>query len=666
MTEPALRPPAVPLIAHDPYFSVWSAADKLTDSPTRHWTGAGQPLAGLIRIDGAAYRWMGPYPPEIPAMEQTDLDVWPTRTVYAFEAAGIRLTVTFLTPSDIDPLDLEPLSRPVGYVAWDAVAIDGGSHEVEVYLDAAAALCVNTVDQKVVYGRARVDDLQVLRMGSRDQRMLERAGDDLRIDWGYLYLAAADAPDLCMACVPDGEARAAFLADGALPASDDLETPRAASDRWPALVVVWRLGQVAETPVSRHAMLAYDDIYSLEYFEQRVRPFWRQGRRGAADLLASGWRDFPAIRANCEAFDERLMAELTAVGGAKYARLCALAYRQCLAAHKMAVTADGRRLYFSKENFSNGCIDTVDVTYPSAPFFLCFAPDLLKAQIGPILEYAASQRWPFPFAPHDLGTYPLANGQVYGGGEESDTDQMPVEECGNMLILTAALAHVEGNADFAAKHWPTLTQWAEYLTAEGMDPENQLCTDDFAGHMAHNANLSIKAILGIAGYARLCEKTGHWKEAASYRAKAQEMAAEWVKRADDGDHYRLAFDAPGTWSQKYNLVWDTILDLNVFPPEVARKEAAFYHGKLAAFGLPLDSRRGYTKTDWELWTATLGDNPALFQAIVDRVYNFANATPNRVAFSDWYETADARQVGFVARSVIGGLFLPLLKAKAKR
>jgi hypothetical protein len=358
------------------------------------------------------------------------------------------------------------------------------------------------------------------------------------------------------------------------------------------------------------------------------------------------------------------MSDLRAAGGEEYARVAALTFRQTMAAHKLAADWDGMPLFFSKENFSNGSIDTVDVTYPSAPFFLLFNPQLLKAQMRPVLDYAGSARWKFPFAPHDLGTYPLANGQTYGGGERTEENQMPVEESGNLLLLTAALAKAEGDAKFAAEYWPLLSKWAAYLREKGMDPENQLSTDDFAGHLAHNTNLSLKAILALGAYAQLAEELDKPLVASSYHNAARRMAERWVSLADDGDHYRLAFDKPGTWSQKYNLVWDRLLGLNLFPPAVARKELAFYKAKQNVYGLPLDNREAYTKLDWIVWTATLAESDADFKTFVAPVYRFANESPSRVPLTDWYGTVSGKQVGFQARSVVGGVYIKLLSDPA--
>lgn len=229
-----------------------------------------------------------------------------------------------------------------------------------------------------------------------------------------------------------------------------------------------------------------------------------------------------------------------------------------------------------------------------------------------------------------------------------------------MLIMLAALSHIEGNAAFAEKYWPQLTKWAEYLRLKGLDPENQLSTDDFAGHLAHNANLSIKAILALGSYGQLCERTGRKEEAARYQAIARDFAKKWQDLAREGDHYRLAFDQAGTWSQKYNLVWDRLLGLNLFPTDIVRTEIAFYETKQNKFGLPLDNRRDYTKLDWLVWTATLANDNSVFEKLIAPAYRWVNESPSRVPLTDWFDTVTGKQEGFQARSVVGGIFIKMV------
>ena len=355
------------------------------------------------------------------------------------------------------------------------------------------------------------------------------------------------------------------------------------------------------------------------------------------------------------------MADLTAMGGEKYALMAALAYRQCVAANKIVADKNGMPLMFSKENFSNGCMGTADVFYPMAPQFLLLNPGLIKATVVPLMDYAASEHWPFPFSPHDLGTYPHAGKQAYGGGERSEENQMPVEECGNMLLLVTAVAQAEGDAELARRYWALLTTWAEYLKAKGLDPENQLCTDDFAGHLAHNVNLSVKAILGMAGYGKLAGMLGKAEVARDYHELAARFARQWASMAREGDHYRLAFDRAGTWSQKYNLVWDRLLDLDVFDDAIARQEMAYYRRIQKPFGLPLDNRTDYTKLDWIFWTACITGEREDFEALTDPVFRFLNETPDRVPMTDWYWTHNAKHRGFQARPVVGGVFIRLLE-----
>jgi hypothetical protein len=556
------------------------------------------------------------------------------------------------------------LSWPVTYLTWSVRSADGKNHAAQIYFDASSDIAVNTADEPVNWSRLETNGLRVLRIGSREQPVLQKSGDNLRIDWGYLYVATPTSEDARQAANDRSVTREAFLGGGQVTAEDAFaeHNPRVRTNavRTPVLAASFDLGNVNSQTVSRYVVLAYDDLYSLEYFNRRVRPYWRRKGAEASDLLRAAALGYEQVMAKCNQFDRELMADLTRIGGKEYAQLCALSYRQSMAAHKLAVDADGTLLFFPKENFSNGSINTVDAFYPSAPLFLLMNPELLRGSVEPILRYATMTRWPWPYAPHDLGTYPLANGQTYGGGEQSERNQMPVEESGNMLLLVAGIAKAEGNAELAGRYWPVLTKWAEYLRDKGLDPENQLCTDDFAGHLARNANLSLKAIEGLGAYALLAEMSGQKSESQKYRAIALDYAQRWMKLADNGDHYMLAFGNPGTWSQKYNLVWDRILGLNLFPPEVARKEIAFYKTKQNVYGLPLDNRAEYTKLDWLVWTATLADSTADFQALIAPTYKWMNETPTRVPLTDWYMTNDGKQRGFQARSVVGGVFIKML------
>lgn len=652
------RVPAAPLVACDPYFSIWSAADRLTDAPTTHWTGKPHRLCSLVRIDGTTFRIMGAEPAPLPPLSQTSLTIKPTKTSYAFDGSGVSLSLTFLQPAL--PQDLDVLSRPVTYLIWEARSTDGQPHAVSIYFDAAAEIAVNQPSQEITLARETFPGLTALRAGSKDQSVLAKNGDDLRIDWGYLYLASPSGHQPTAAMGDADRIRECFAAGKVIADVGADRQPRPANDGSPSLAMAFDLGRIDASPQNRWAALAYDDLFSIQYFKTNLRPYWRRTGADAASLLSTAIGEFESISRRCEHLDAALMADLEAIGGPAYAHLCALAYRQCFAANKFVADTKGSPLSFSKENFSNGCIATVDVMYPMAPQFLLFGATLSKSMLVPIMDYASSPRWKFDFAPHDLGRYPHANKQRYGGGEVSEDRQMPVEETGNMLILLAALTKIEGDAGFASRYWPTIERWAAYLKERGFDPENQLCTDDFAGHLAHNVNLSAKAICGIASFARLCRARGENAKADEYHALAKRFAERWVKEADDGDHFRLAFDQPGTWSQKYNLVWDRILGLGLFPPTVAAKEMAFYRKMQKEFGLPLDNRKTYTKLDWTLWTATLTGDRSDFDALLGPVMAFLARTPDRIPMTDWYDTVTGKKQGFQARSVVGGVFLKAL------
>ncbi|WP_240762857.1 glutaminase family protein [Paenibacillus thalictri] len=665
----SLRPPAVPLVTIDPYFSVWSINDRLTDGYTRHWTVEQHSMeqrhgmVGLAVIDGRVFRFLGKVDyadegyEEPEAMEQISLAVRPTSTLYTFTGGGVTLQVTFTSPLLMDRLDI--LSRPASYVTFEAASNDGAVHDVRIYFDATAEWCVHTPVQEVVWSRgALADQTQVMWMGTHKQPVLKRKGDSTRIDWGYFYVAVPQEGNFSTA-IGSVERRKSFVASGEFAAADERSMPRAVEEQTPAMATLFELGEVGAKSVSRYVVLAYDDIFSVEYFHQQLPGYWRKQFATFEQMLEAAIGEYAPIMELTQKFDEQLMRDALAAGGEKYRDVLSLAYRQAIAAHKLVEDGEGNLLFMSKECNSNGCMATVDVSYPSIPLFLLYNPELVKGMMRPIYRYASSPEWPYDFAPHDVGRYPIANGQAYGMSLER---QMPIEECGNMLVMAAAVALAEGNADFAKENWELLTTWVNYLRDNGLDPGNQLCTDDFAGHLAHNANLSVKAIVGIGSYAILCGMLGKEDEKAQLLELARGMAVQWEELARDGDHYKLAFDKPGTWSLKYNLIWDRLFGLHLFADEIFEKELSFYLAMQNQYGTPLDNRSTYTKSDWLVWAAALSDDRETFERLIAPLWHFANESRSRVPFSDWYYTLDAKSVAFKNRTVVGGLFIQLLKS----
>ena len=649
--------PAYPLITHSTYFSVWSFGDEAAGTRTSHWTGKPQDLLGYLRVDGTMYRFLGRMAADSEAVtvsgsgaaapyalrpmsaeadtalaaDQQWVSVNATQTKYQFGCGGLDLSLTFTSPLLLQDLNL--LSRPVTYISFRLSSNDGAQHTAELFFNVAGDLAVNTPGQELKAQKGTTGPLSFLKTGTRQQPVLAKKGDDLRIDWGWLYVAT-----------PAGQATRQSITGGKKGQPQFLNTSFAPVT-------------VGEDPVEKLALIAYDESSSVQFFHQNLKPLWRTGSAPTMEgLLQQSYADYDKVLSRCDTFNKTMYSQAMTLGGQHYAQLCVAAYRQSVSAHALVRSPQGELLFLSKENFSGGCINTVDVTYPSAPLYLLYNPVLLEGMLNGIFYYSESGKWTKPFAAHDLGTYPLANGQTYG-------EDMPVEECGNMLLLTAGITRAEGNTDYARRHWPTLSSWAHYLEKNGFDPVNQLCTDDFAGHLARNANLSVKAIVALGAYGWMAQQMGQADTAAKYQNLAKEWAKKWMVLADAGDHYALTFDKKDSWSQKYNLVWDKLLKLDLFPAEVYEKEIAWYLKKQNAFGLPLDSRETYTKSDWILWTAILTEKQEDFDALMDPVYKFLTETPDRVPLSDWHQTTDGKKMGFQARSVVGGYFMKLLMDK---
>jgi Domain of unknown function (DUF4965)/Domain of unknown function (DUF5127)/Domain of unknown function (DUF4964) len=371
---------------------------------------------------------------------QIQKNITATQTNYEFKCGDVALKLNFTSPLIASDLDL--LSRPVTYINFQIQSTK--ESKVKLVLLSADAIAKNNAGEAVNKEIGSAQNISFIKTGTVKQPVLQKKGDDVRINWGYSYIAVEKGNNTKQSITP---AINGFTSSAMSETAIDF-------------------GTVKNNAVTKTILLGYDDLYSIQYFNKNLQAWWKKNYTDMQSLLVKAFADKQRVKTICDKFDDDLYTKALAAGGEKYAELCIAAYRESLAAHKLVRGENNEILFPQKENFSNGSIWTVDVTYPSAPLTLIYNPSLLKGMVEPIMYYSESGIWTKPFAAHDLGTYPIANGQTYG-------EDMPVEEAGNMIILSAAICKAEGNYEFAQKHWKVLSQWVEFLLKDGFDPLKQ-------------------------------------------------------------------------------------------------------------------------------------------------------------------------------------------------
>lgn len=654
-----VRPPAVPLAVRSPYLSTWLADSTSAGTWPGFWTGRTTAMTGIARIDGVPYLFLGNPSVDghpLRGLVQHSLKVTATRSQFVYEAAGVQLTLTFLSP--VEPGDLRRQSMPLSYITAEVRSTDGAAHAVQLYFDISGEWASGDSGTKIGWSQEQVSAggkaaLTSLSFTPDAPRPLAENGD--MAAWGTVVFNAGVRSGLTWQIGADTDVRPAALANGKLGDSADSGQPRAINDHWPVFAFNFDLGSVRG---STTAQLSVGHVRepAVSYLGTPLPPLWKSYWTSWQQMAAFFHADAAAAWDRTAALDRKVERDATAAGGEKYAALCALALRQAYAGTEL-VSRGGKPWAFLKEISSDGNVSTVDVTYPAMPVFAYLDPAYLGLLVEPVLDYAETGGWPKTFAEHDLGShYPNADG--HNDGNEED---MQVEESANMLLMSAAyLARTDSATvkGFCTAHYAILKQWADYLVDNALDPGFQNQTDDFTGFIGHSANLALKGILAIGAMSQVATAGGNAADSAHYLGIAEDYIAQWVGKAQDttGDHLKLAYDQPGTWSLKYNGYPDALLGLNLIPRSVAAKEAAWYLRQANQYGVPLDLRHSYTKGDWEMWTAAwLRDYP-VSELLIDSLYNFVNTSPSRVAFTDFYDTVSDHQSGFQARPVVGGIF----------
>ena len=662
--------PSYPLWIIDPIFSVWSRTDALNCGDTCFWTGLFHRAYGFVRYDNKTYCFMGRRD-DCENLTQTDISITAFSTDYIFECDKFILKLSFVSPRVPD--DLKILSCPVCFTIYDIIPKGGNVPEdFSVVLSLDEDFCYNQERVQTVGGVLPLDGCEAAFFTRRRNLVLSNTSDTDAPDWGTTYLVG----DECF-----------FFTESALNMyvnTGIAEYKRIDGERNFILAV--------NKNTSGYFTTAFDDLVSIFYFGEWLKGYFFKDGATIIDAIEWARENFDYILKKCKEFDDKLKSDCEKVGKDYYILACA-ALRQSLGAHKLVENSKGELLFLSKECNSNGCIGTVDVSYPSIPLYLLYNPELVNAMMAGIYDFAKKPVWTYDFAPHDLGTYPWCAGQVYGVNEKDDKygckenfewifpqtiqmlylrpaasnvysteKQMPVEECGNMLIMTAA-AIKEGASDKLGKdNFDLLKVWVTYLEKYGLQPESQLCTDDFAGHLANNVNLAIKALVGIEAFSLICDRLGESGLAKEYKSKAEKFANDFKKLVGVGI-MPLAYGQKNTYSLKYNILFDKLFGFDLIGQEICEREVDYYIEKSNRFGVPLDTRKDYTKSDWILWCAALTDDKKKCEALYEPIVRFLAESPAREPFIDWYGTIKGEYISFRNRTVQGGIFAPLLKMK---
>ncbi|MBQ8885870.1 MAG: DUF4965 domain-containing protein [Clostridia bacterium] len=660
---------AYPLFVKDPYFSIWADNEEINKTNPIFWVGNKKVMRAYVEADGEQLVFFGEGGDKL---VQTEIKTEGYSTVCLFESEILDLKAEFLSPLFID--DLEALSRPVCYLKY----------EIEPKKRIKEAKIVFEVEERISYDtaiepdrkehvRAAViafDGFECAYLGLERQMHLSIVNDVSGADWGYWYVSGEN-------CFVKEENGYKYIV-GENTFADGLH---------------------AEERAQGFFMFAFDDIISLNYFGRPLVGYYFRDGKTITDALEEAYADAYETFARAENYKKAYHAEWKKLGKT-YATLCHASLVQTIGAHKLAYDyKTGNTVFISRENGSAGCAATVDVTYPSAPLFLKYNPELLRGMLYPIFEFAKSKVWEDKnFAPHDAGMYPLCYGEFYSlrnkGGKyldkiadipwepkvrsvtlpkiynvKRDMDyynpdrQMPVEESADVLIVAYAAYKEDGKTQMLKENFALMKRWADYLFENGKMPENQLSTDDFCGRKAKNINLTLKAIVGLYAFAGICEALK--EDGSVYEDKAREIARFVEDFCSVNEYMPATFDdeEEGMYSLKYNLAFDLYFRANLFEYETFKKEAACYRENMFRYGVKLysDIKDNSTKTDWLAFVSCFGGEDYR-EEIYEAIARSMRETKRRLPFCDWYSVDTAEPCGcvFRARSVQGGIFMPLL------
>ncbi|KAI1801257.1 DUF1793-domain-containing protein [Daldinia bambusicola] len=708
-----LRPPAVPLAVRSPYTSAWSSTARqgaLNNRNPIFWFGQGLGWEGIVVVDGNSFEYMGnsindfPELPNFNTSKPLEVRFDSQYSNFTFLAGPVIITASFFSP--VVPKDICRSSIPLSYLTTTVQSTDGRPHDVKFYSDVNA--------QWIGLGN-EFDIIKEFRTGSRSGNGTRNLTDGpsswlLRPRYPVLFAEAAQVPrwgnftfttspgkaaSFSFQSGPATGVRFGFINNHALN-NDAGSAVHGFGNQEPVYAFAHDMGNVIETSVRYTIGSVQNPIvrYLHKTGLSNLAPWWEKCYGDMNDMIRFHWDDFDTVAVLANEFETQLRADVdassygfleptNATGVAvpfvseaeSYYAIVALSARQVMGAYVFAVppsvpnssSADDNvePLMFQKEISSNGNINTVDVLYPTSPFFLYANPNLLRYIFQPLCELQEGNLYPNSYSTHDIGAhFPLATGHVEGTDE-----YMPVENSGNFILMAYAYYKFTGDSNWLVTHYELLAQFAQYLIEFSLVPAAQLSTDDFAGELANQTNLAIKGIVGLQAMSSISRVVGNANDAAKFADKATSYYAQWETLAIDpaGKHTLLAYQWRSSWGLLYNIFFDKLLNMGLVSPGVYEMQSAWYASVSQTFGVPLDNRHHYTKSDWEIWAAA-ASSAATRRLLVNALAYWLNETSTNLPFSDLYEVVGSGEYPlqidhFSARPVVGGHFALLALGK---
>ncbi|CCG84065.1 protein of unknown function [Taphrina deformans PYCC 5710] len=679
-----LRPPSYPLAVRSPYLSTWvqGSHEGIYDQSPEFWNGQKLGWTGLVRINETIYSLFGAIPQEISTKraKQIKQTYTPSRSVFEFFAGGIHFELIFSNP--LTPEDYKRQTIPISYLE----VVIGANHEydaIDVYFDVNGAWLSgdtsNFISWDVQAPDHKIHNGLYSHMVRRTSQLLFTEIDDMA-EWGVLYWTTSDTHHLSTcAGASASKTRHHFRSYGNLSNTVDTEF-RPVNLEEPVFAFAKSFGRSKHRQSSLYTIgLIQEEVLQVNLPKDgyaTAYPLYKRYFKKINDMVQWHYHDYR--HHELDKFAQQVVYEAGRIDD-KYAMIIAISGIQAMGGTQLVINSEdpsGEPHLWMKEISSDGNMQTSDVMYPAMPFFLYANPKLLVAMLEPLLIHQEAGLYPNKYAMHDMGSsYPNATGHPDGNDE-----YMPVEECGNNLIMMLAThdALVEASQDgqevafaraWLERHYRIALQWTEYLVRYGLVTESQLSTDDFAGTLANQTNLAVKAIVGIKCMSVIAGIAGHQGKSSELEETAAAYTKRWLRLAyDEGVPFaKLAYQWKGSWGSLYNLYGDRLLNLQTFPDIVYETQDAWYTKVLAPYGLPLDSRHLYTKSDWEMFIASFS-SPALYPALYHRLAAWINDTTTRRPLIDLYDTVTGTNAVnmFTNRPVVGGHFAHLFMDKMQR